>query len=210
MKINKITSYVNKGLSHVAGGTQMSSNTSKLDKIMQEIIDTVKSPDNKILISLSNLVDAGKLERVKGNLFKHKDFHILTLFKDDGAAYSKKLKQLTELDLGITQRHVETIEQDGIYCIITKVPGIQNGELVPLWQKGNKAIPKENRIKAFQDLQKLTKAGFVDDTVLQSDGMWFVNPQNEIVIPVFDRLRTIRPDESRKEILEKYYQILFK
>ena len=63
---------------------------------------------------------------------------------------------------------------------------------------------------AFQDLQKLTKAGLVDDNVLRSNEMWYVNSENKIIIPVFEKLRPITLQDNPTEIQEKYYNILFR
>ena len=57
------------------------------------------------------MIKSGQLEQVNGNFYKYKDFHILELLKRDGVDYSNKLKTLDKLNLSITQKHIETIEE---------------------------------------------------------------------------------------------------
>jgi hypothetical protein len=59
-------------------------------------------------------------------------------------------------------------------------------------------------------MQKLTNAGYVDDKILRSNELWFYAPDNNtIMLPSWDSLRKIQPDESQEEIMQKYYDILF-
>ena len=181
------------------------------DDFMNSIVERIKFYDiNTLSETLMTMVGMGKLEQVSGNFYKYKDFHILELLKKDGIDYSKKLQILDELKLGITQKYIQTIDKDGSVYIITKIPGTEKGNLTPLWKYGAQNISKEDKLAAFKDLQKLTKAGFIDDKVANSNSLWFVNSDKKIIIPNFEYLRPINANESKKEIVEKYYNILFK
>jgi hypothetical protein len=192
-------------------GEQSMNSMVKYDDFMKSIVNKIKTCDSEVLTqTMTNLTRNGEIEQISGNFYKYKDFHILELFKKDGNEYTKKLKTLDKLNLGISQKYIETIEKDSSVFIITQIPGTEKRNLVPLWEKGLHNISKEEKIAAFQDLQKLTKAGFIDDKVAHSSSLWYVNENNKIIIPVFDNLRPITNGESQKDIVEKYYNILFK
>ena len=57
-------------------------------------------------------------------------------------------------------------------------------------------------------MQKLTKEGYIDSQNLRA-GNWFYTPENKILLPNWQNLRKIQPDESQKEILDTYYKIIF-
>lgn len=181
------------------------------DDFMYNVVNCIKFYDVDTLSkTLMTMINFGKLEQVSGNFYKYKDFHILELLKRDGVDYSQKIKTLDKLNLSITQRYIETIDKDGSIYIITQIPGTENGNLTPLWKFGSQNVAKEDKIAAFHDLQKLTKAGLTDDRISNSNELWFVNSDKKIVIPNFEYLRPIRSDESQKGIMERYYNILFK
>lgn len=211
MKSNNIGKFITEkaNISQISERRNMSA--VKYDDFMQNIVDKIRKDDFATLReSIINMIKEGELEQVSGNFYKYKDFHILELFKKDGIDYSNKLKTIDKLNLGITQKYIETIERDGSVFIITQIPGTEKGNLIPLWKRGAQSISKENRLEAFHDLQKLTKAGLVDDKVAYSNERWYVNSDNKIIIPNFEYLRPINKTESQKEIVEKYYNILFK
>ncbi len=183
----------------------------KYDDFMSDIVKIIKTNDiDTVTEYIMTLIKTGELEQVSGNLYKYKDFHILELLEKNGMDYSNKLKVLDKLNLNITQKYIDTINKDGTVYIITNIPGTEKGNLIPLWKFGIKNISKEDRLAAFKDFQKLTKAGLTDDKISRSNEMWYVNPENKIIIPVFEHLRKITPNDNQKEILEKYYNILFK
>jgi hypothetical protein len=212
MKTNDINKFLIEQVSpsQVLGEQSMSS-VIEYDDFMRGIAERIKTYDIDTLTqTIMTMIKMGNLEQIGGNFYKYKDFHILELLKRDGADYSNKLKTLDKLNLDITQKHIETIDKDGSVYIITQIPGTEKSNLTPLWEFGTQNVSKENRIKAFHDLQKLTKAGHTDDTISSSNKMWYVNSKNKIIIPVFEHLRPINKNENPKEIIEKYYNILFK
>lgn len=192
-------------------GEKSMSSTVKYDDFMNGIVERIKAYDTDTLTSsLMTMIKLGKLEQVSGNFYKYKDFHILELLKRDGADYSDKLKTINKLNLDIAQKHIETIDKENRIFIITQIPGTEKGNLTPLWKFGRDNVSKENKLAAFKDLQKLTSAGLTDDSISRSNELWFVNNDNKIIIPTFARLRPIDKTENSKEIIEKYYNILFK
>ena len=208
--INKIL--INKMNSSEKLGEKIMTSVVKYDDFMNDIIKRIKStPDvDSITKIIMAKIRGRELEQVSGNFYKYKDFHILELFKHDGITYSEKLKKLDKLNLNITQKYIETIDKDGSVYIVTQIPGTEKDNLTPIWKFGKQNISKENKLEAFHDLQKLTKAGLVDDNVLHSEKYWYVNSDNKIVIPVFERLRPITSEDNIQEIMGKYYNILFK
>lgn len=212
MKTNKVNKFVVEQLKrNQAQREQVMGSSINYDNFMKGIVERIKNYDIDTLTnSLMTMIKTGEIEQVSGNFYKYKDFHILELLKRDGVDYSNKLKILDKLNLSFTQKHVETIEKDNSVYIITQIPGTEKSNLTPLWKFGNQNISKEDKLTALHDLQKLTKAGFVDDNVLRSNELWYVNSENKIIIPVFERLRPITSNDNPKEIIEKYYNILFK
>jgi len=211
MKPNNINKLITEkmNLSQISGGNNMVA--AKYDDFMQSIVDKIKTNDLETLKkAIYNMIETGELEQVSGNFYKYKNFHILELLERDGIDYSNKLKTLDKLHLGITQNYIETLENNKRIFIITQIPGTEKENLVPLWKIGIQNVPKENRLAAFHDLQKLTKAGLIDDKVVRSNERWFVNSDNKIIIPNFEYLRPINKNEPQKEIIEQYYNILFK
>ena len=212
MKTNQINKTLIKQLNLAQRlGDQNMTSAIVYDDFMKSIVERIKMYDIDMLTkSIMMMIRSGELEQVSGNFYKYKDFHILELLKRDGIDYSNKLKILNKLNLGITQKHIETMDKDGSVYIITQIPGTEKNNLIPLWKFGSQNISKEDKLSAFHDLQKLTKAGFTDDSISRSNKLWYVNENNQIVIPTFEYLRPINPGESSKEIIEKYYNILFK
>lgn len=210
MKINKINNLItNLNQSVLSEGQNMTS-PAIYDDFMKDIVVRIKNYDIDTLTeTLMTLVKTGQLKQIKGNFYKYKDFHILELFKKDGIDYSDKLKLIDKLNLNIAQKYIETVENRNNIYIITKIPGTETSDLKPLWKIGAQNLSKEDRLAAFQDLQKLTKAGFTDDSITNSNRLWYVNDENKIIIPVFEYLRPINSDELPKDIIEKYYNILF-
>ena len=192
-------------------GEAIMKSTIKYDNFMEDMVNRIKSYDIDTLTQiLMTMIKIGEIEQIRGNLYKYKDFHILELLKRDGIDYSNKLKTLDKLNLNITQKHLETVTKDNRVYIITQISGTETSNLTPLWKYGNQNVSKEDKLAAFQDLQKLTKAGLVDDNVLRSNEMWYVNSENKIIIPVFENLRPITSQDNPTEIQEKYYNILFR
>lgn len=212
MKANNVNKFlINKLNSSQNLGEPVMNSAIKYDEFMKDIVERIKFYDVDTLTkTLMTMIKTGKLEQVSGNFYKYKDFHVLELLKREGVDYSNKLKTLEKLDLGITQKHIETIDKDGRVFIITQIPGTEFSNLTPLWKVGNQVVSQEDKLAAFKDLQKLTKAGYVDDKVLHSNEMWYVNSENKIVIPVFERLRPITEQDNPREIIERYHKILFK
>ena len=210
MKPNNVGKFITEkaNFSPISEGSNMVA--AKYDDFMQNLVHKIRTCDlETVKKTIFDMIKNGELEQVSGNFYKYKDFHILELFERDGIDYSNKLKVLDKLNLGITQKHIETLENNKRIFIITQIPGTEKNNLTPLSTVGAFNLTKENKLAAFHDLQKLTKAGFVDDKVAESHLRWYVNEDNKIVIPNFEYLRPINPNESQKEIIEKYYRILF-
>ena len=212
MKINKIDKLlVRKSTDMLICGEQKMSSKINYDATMQTMVERIKSYDeNTLTEALMTMIKLGELEQINGNFYKYKDYYILELLKKYGLEYSNKLKKLSELNLDITQKYLETIEKENSVYIITQIKGTEKQKLIPLSKIGCNKISKENKKAAYKDLVTMTKAGLTDDSVSASNELWYVNPNNQIVIPTFKYLRPINSNESSKEILEKYHNILFK
>lgn len=182
----------------------------QLDEFMTSLITKIKDAKSaeqadKLLIDMS---EQNELETIDYTIFKHGDYHITTCLSHFGQPVVNNLKRLQDLNLNIVPEFISTINKnDGLY-IITRFPGTKNGNLKPFYDNGAEKVSKEAKLDAYHDMQKLTKAGFIDSQHLKSNS-WFYTPENTIILPNWQNLRKIQPDESQKEILDTYYKILF-
>ncbi len=177
---------------------------------ISEIIEHLNSckDSGEALDYLFNGVEKGDFTQQNGILFINGECRIQNIFKSKGTQYNENVKLLNKLGLSIIPKHLETVVKDSDMFIISKMNGTKSGDITPYLTSKQK-VSKEDKLAAFKDLQKLTKAGYTDDSILKSSEMWFVTPDdNKIVIPVFGALRPVRPGEN-KQILERYYQIIF-
>jgi hypothetical protein len=184
------------------------------NEFMQKAVGTLKtiktSGDVRTFLANSSEQENG-FKQIGGVLFKHKDFAIQYFLTQFGQRCDSNLRLLKELKLKIVPQHIETVVKDNVMLIITKVTGTKNSELTELWRGGYERVSKEALQDAYRDLQKLTEADYVDDKILRSNECWFYAPDNNtVMLPVWDCLRKIQPEESKDKILEKYHRILFK
>jgi hypothetical protein len=184
------------------------------NEFMQKAVESLKNTktsDEAVKFLINSTKQEKGFKEIGGVLFKHEDFAIQTLLTRFNQEYDKNLKLLKGLELKIVPQHIETFEKGDRIFIITKVPGTKNSELAELWKGGYKRVSKEAKLEAYKDLQKLTKAGYVDDQILRSNMLWFYAPDNNtVMLPVWDCLRKIQPDESQEAIIERYHNILFR
>lgn len=179
-----------------------------LESLINEMKEAKTSKD-VIKLLFDKVHNTDQLKEFNGIRFQHKAYNIENFYKADGAPYERNLKTLNDLDLSIVPKHIDTIEKDGEYFVITKLPQTETGEIIQL-RAGTKDVSKEQKIDAYNDLQKLTKAGYVDDNVLNSDRNWFCSKdKHNIIIPDWSKLRPITSSDSTQSILTNYYNKLF-
>ena len=180
------------------------------DEFMDKFVDKIKSLNTskeveKFLYETSQ--NNSEFEMINQVLYKHKDFYITDIFSTFGKPVEERLKTLNDMQLCVAPQLLETIEKDNTTFLITRIPGTKNGHLEPIWSNKHTAS-KTARLLAYQDMQKLTKAGYVDDGVLR--GNWYTTPEGNVVSPEWSRLRKIQPEESQQEIMEQYYNCLLR
>ena len=187
------------------------------NEFMTKIVEALKN--TKTFDELATVLgDATKqkdgLKEIGPALFKHEDFVVETFRVEVGLRHESNLKLLNGLKMKIVPQHIETITKDYSVVVITKMPGTKNSELTQIWKNGYEGyyrLSKKAKLKAYRDLQKLTKAGYVDDGLIRSGTLWFYAPDdNTLMLPVWGSLRKIQPGESQKTIMEEYYRQLFK
>ncbi len=184
---------------------------SQLDEFMKALIKKIKDSSSakevdKMLLDISK--NPEELEMLDYILFKHKDYNILTCMNHVGETIIKNLKTLEKLELSCVPDLVTSINKDNSLYIIMRHKGTQTGKLKPYFVDGIEKVATDAKLKAYMDLQKLTKAGLVDEQNLRA-GNWFYTPENKIFLPNWNSLRSIRPDESQKGIIEQYYNTIF-
>ncbi len=177
---------------------------------------------NKVVTKLQNaettskatsfLIDSaqrGDFKIFEGVLFKHGDYSIQNLLKSYGLPYSDNMKRLSKLKLGIAPDYIKTVVKGNEVYVVSKISGTSSGDLIP-FNEAYPTIPRESLLSAYKDLQKVTKAGLVDDKILSSTKYWYVTPDDKrIIMPSWESTRQLHTNE-RKTILEQFYKMLFK
>ena len=186
-------------------------NTKKYDEYMHNLIANIREKESskeveKTLSDISK--QSEELEEIEPVLYKHGDTYVTVLFEYYGLPFVENLKTLNKLGVESAPQYIETVNKNGTMFVVTKQKGTKNGNIEPFFMNKNK-VSKEEKLKTFHELQKLTKAGYIDNGILRA-GNWYVTPENTIALPVWQNLRKIQPNESQQEIIQQYYDILFK
>lgn len=181
-----------------------------LDEFMNTLVTKIKDAKSsdeadKLLLDMGN---NNELEMIDYTMFKHDDYHVETMLNCFGEPVANNLKTLKKLNLNCVPELVETIKKDNGLYLITKMSGTKDGNIKPYFLDGASKVSKEAKLDAYHDMQKLTKSGYIDSQNLKANN-WYYTPENKIMLPNWQNLRKIQPDESQKEILETYYKILF-
>lgn len=185
--------------------------TKQIDAFIIELINKLKEASSayeadKILKEISE--QGTELIKIDNVNFKYNDYNILTTLKDFGKTLVDNLIKLNNMQLSIVPELVSVLEKDGGLYVITKNIGTKEGMLKRYISLHSDNITKETKMQAYRDLQKLTKAGLIDDNVYNGK-YWYYTPENKILIPIWKNLRPIRPNESQKDIMQRYYSIIF-
>lgn len=188
----------------------VSSNKNELPEYIVNLINRIENSNShkEVLDVLFQSVKNQEMEIKNGVLFKQGEYIVQNAFKNIGALYEKNLKTVNKLGLNITPKLVTTITKDNDMFLIYKIEGTKNGDLIP-YSRGKQKVSKNDKLAAYQDFQKLTKAGLIDDKIVKSPEMWYVTPDdNKIMLPSFEALRSLKPGENQSS-LTKYYNIIF-
>lgn len=180
------------------------------DAEISEIIHKIKISSNhrEALNFLFAKVKKGELEMKNGVLFKKGEYTIQNLFKNNGIEYERNIKKLNSLSLDIVPKHIASITKDNDMFIISKINGTKTGDIIPYIYRKER-VSRENKILAYKDMQKLTRAGLIDNKISNSAENWYVTPDNDrIIIPSFEALRPLDVGENRKA-LANYHRIIF-
>lgn len=212
IKINEHILRVKAGLNYVKFNSKNLNNGSnhEVPALISEISTELEKTNShqEALDVLFKNVKKGRLELKNSVLFKHGDFIIQNVFKNFGSIYEQNLKKVNNLGLSIVPDYIKSIIKDNDMFIISRIKGTKSGDLLP-YAKAKDKVSRENKLLAFSDLQKLTKAGLTDDRVSRSSEMWYVTPDdNKIMIPSFEMLRNLNKGENKK-VLEQYHKIIF-
>ena len=157
--------------------------------------------------ALFDAVNSGKMAVKNSVLFKCDDYTVQTMFKRFAEGYIRNQKRISDLNLSIAPKYIDTIEKGNDVYIISQVPGTKTGDLIPFYQ-AKSLVSKEDLQQAFLDLKTLTKKGITDQNVLNGR-MIFVTPDDhKVMIPSWETLRPVQNGEAPK-VIEQYQKILF-
>ena len=183
----------------------------QIDTFINELIKKIQEANtctdaDKMLEDLSK--EGTKLKKIDYVNFKYNNYNILTTLKDFGMPLVNNLEKLNNMQISIVPELVSVLEKDSGLYVITQNAGTKEGMLKKYRSSSSDNISKEAKSQAYQDMQKLTKAGLIDDNVYNGK-YWYYTPENKILIPIWKNLRPISSEESRKDIMERYYHIIF-
>lgn len=186
------------------------SKTGTIDERILEVINAL-SEANRSEDAIKYLLAAckvGEFEQIGGNLFTKDNYFIKNLFKRDGMLYDATLKKLGSLKLDITPKHIKTISKDSDAFIVGKY-NCTDGSKIGLLYEHIKEVPKEQKITAYKDIQKMVKKGFISDDILRNPEAWKVSLTDKKILLGSDI--TIRPIEKgeNKTIIERVHNIIF-
>ena len=196
----------------VAKSTEVDAKAVKeLDAYLSVLIGKIKEAKSSLevdnmLINLS--CTDGKLKQVDYVNFKYSDYNILATRKMYGESLVKNLEKLNNLGLSIVPELVSVLEKGSGLYIITKNAGTKDGLLKRYNSLSSSNISRDAKLRAYKDMLKLTKAGLIDENVFRGK-FWYYTPENKILIPMWKDLRPITSAEMKKDILERYYRIIF-
>lgn len=217
MKLNlyntNIIGRINRGKEFSETGVIEMGKNINFDEFMKNIISKIRESSTALDADrfLYDLSKSSEDFKAIENLvkYKYKDFNIMTCLDYVGEPIIKNLKKLNSLNISVAPELIGVINKDKKLYIITRKSGMQNGDLNVYFVDGVRKVSQDSKLKAYEDLQKLTKAGLVDEQNLRGKS-WYYTSENEIFLPNWENLRQIRPDESQKDIVEQYYKIIFR
>lgn len=197
--------------SRIPKGRIMTPKTYTEDGFINDVITKIQGFEtaDEATSFLIDSAENGNFTIQEGVLFKHGDYTIQNLLKSYGLPYAENMKRLSKLKLSITPEHMKTIVKNNEVYIVSRIPGTSSGDLIP-FNEAYQTIPREGLLAAYKDLQKVTKAGLVDDKILSSTKYWYVTPDDKrVVMPSWESTRQLHSNES-KNVLGQFYSMLFR
>lgn len=207
MKIfNNIGDIASQGIKKVSD--KMSDNINPSQFMVEFMTKLKEAKSSKAALEmLQEAAEKGDFDKKNGVLFKHSDYAIQCMLESFAKPYVANMKKISALKLDSAPKLIGALDKEGLYFIVTKVPGTKTGELIP-YERAMNLVSKEDKAIAFKDLQKVTKAGFTDNNIANGR-LWFVSPDdNKIVFPSWEALRPLDKNEG-SQVLNNCYQILF-
>lgn len=209
LDINQIKGYLVK--SKPKSAQNIGESVKMMPEFLQELIEklTRTATDEDSILLFDHLMTENKdLSRLDIVLHKFQDYSILNMHKFHGNPYAQSIKMLNKNNINIAPNLIKVIDKGDSVYLVFHTPGTKTSELIP-FSKGYPLLSDEAKKSAFKDLQKLTKAGFVNQQMLRGSSAWYVTPDtNQVMIADWTQLRPINKGE-RKGILDTCYKTLF-
>lgn len=187
---------------------------------IQHLLDSVKEASN--YEEYWNIIDRQltqnpQFEKIGSNTYKNGEFYITTSPELD-AQYDKEiLTGLGKNGITLAPEFVESASsKEGFAVTVLKIKGTNSGGLID-YAKGANLLSAQAKKSAYAQLQKLTKLGIANTAILDN-GALKVTPDtpHRVVADNWDNLCPVEEyladssEASRRVILEKIYQKLFK
>lgn len=177
-------------------------------KALIDALTDAKNRDDMAKV-FADSVENGTIKKLDPITYRSGDYFIRDLLKFNGEPESKFLDELTKKNIKIAPQLVGSVTNGNYTTIITKIDGLDGGDLIPFSQ-GYGLLDDSAKSAALKDLSKLVNANVINQAIFsRGHGALFVTPKSkQIVIPSWDMLRTIEPNE-KQSILNECHKILF-
>ena len=211
---SKITGIFNRSYSDNAQqykDEKLSSNANTIPQNISSMIDFIQgSPSyENVERYIKNAIKAGELEEINPITYRSGDYIVRDILRHNGENYANTLKGLTEKNIRIAPQFVEVVHFDDETILFTKIDGTGGKDLIPIAQ-GYSMLSDEAKQDAYKDVQRLLKAGLVNNNMLRGDYAWYITPESKkLIIPDWKPLRPIDASEANN-ILNTVYHTLFR
>lgn len=188
-------------------------NTNYIDEYLLNLLEKIKSTDKTMEIDkyLYNIAKTSSdlVMTEECSKYKYKDYEIISCLSYYGDTLVKNLNTLQDLGLSCCPKVVTTIHKNNKVYVVIKNQGTENKLLHSYLVDGPQKVSLEAKRRAYEDMKALTEAGYIDDQNL-IPGNWCYTENGNILLPKWNKLRKLSPEESKEDILKEYYNIIFK
>lgn len=137
------------------------------------------------------------------------DYMILDRLRFGSEHVIEELKVLSKKIFSIFPQYVDSICIDDYCILITRIPGMNGKELIPIY-KGYSLLSEEEKSCAYRDVQRLVEAGLYSNAISRGDYNWFLTADTHHLFVPFWGLALLNNAEEGKKILRNVHYILFK
>lgn len=182
----------------------------KTNVFLAEFVDELKKGEANAVRTIKKALFNGDIEQVMEFVYKKDNYIISYLRPKNAEKLIENYKKVDGLNLKIYPKLKKIIKNDdGSLFFVSKINSQNKTNVKSFWREPYQNIPKKNIASAYDDLKKMTNAGYKDSSLFNYDECWQLTDNNEIIIP---SLYNIEPclNLEKENIISGYYKILFR